>query len=344
MANLVLNGIILSEFTLFAQSTFNIKGFIFMKKWLIGSFIILVLLFLAVSYLFIPQKIFISKAIISNSNDAGVFRFLSNKNNWQKWWPGKAINNTLGPIQEFKGYHFKLDGIQYNALRILIEKNEHTDSSLLYLQPIGADSVNIVWSLSLHTGNNPFYKIDRYFKAKNLRNNLTEILTALQPFISDARSIYGLDIKKEKVKVEFLVSTRKVYPHYPETNEIYEMINEIKSYISKHQASEDDYPMLNIKAVDSANFEAQVGIPVNKEVPSTDRLFLKQMLKNGDILTAEVKGGKNTCDSAMKKVGLFVKDHRFLSVALPFQSLITDRTKEKDTSNWVTKIYYPVVY
>ncbi len=55
-----------------------------------------------------------------------------------------------------------------------------------------------------------------------------------------------------------------------------------------------------------------------------------------------MKGGRSVSDSAMKKMELFASDHRLFNIALPFLSLITDRTKEKDSSKWVTKIYYPV--
>ncbi len=304
---------------------------------------VLILLFIAFVYLFIPRNIHVSRIIISKSNQQGAFRILSNQSNWQKWWPGNAAIKERDSIMKFGGYDFKLDGIQFDALRVTLKKDQHADTSILRLMPIGVDSVRIVWDAALNAGNNPLFKIGRYFKAKKLADNLDIILEALQSFISDRKNIYGFDIKEEKVKVEYLVSTKKIFPHYPETASVYEMIGSLKKYISQLNATEDDYPMLNIKALDSVSYEAQVGVPVNKELPSTGQFFSKRLLKNGDILVAEARGGKNVCDSAMKMAEQFVADHRFLNVALPFQSLITDRTKEKDSSKWVTKIYYPIV-
>ena len=66
------------------------------------------------------------------------------------------------------------------------------------------------------------------------------------------------------------------------------------------------------------------------------------MLKNGNILVGETKGGRTATDSAIKAMEAYTNDHNHFSIALPFLSLITDRTKEKDSSKWVTKIYYPV--
>lgn len=312
-----------------------------MKKWLIGICITLLLLFLAGSYYFIPEKLLISREITANSNQSGVFRLLSNHTNWENWWPGKIIDKDNDSVFEFKGHEFKLNDIRYNALSIIIQTNQHADTSILHMMPLGADSSKIVWDALMSTGNNPFLKISQYLKAKKLRNSLDMILDTLQSFISKRENIYGFNIKEEQVKIEYVVSTKKVFSKYPETEAIYEMINSIKKYISQSQAMEEDYPMVNITVRDNG-YLAQVGIPVDREIPQKDQFFLKRLLKNGNILVAEMKGGRSVSDSAMKKMELFASDHRLFNIALPFLSLITDRTKEKDSSKWVTKIYYPV--
>lgn len=312
-----------------------------MKKWLIGL-ISLLFLFSIGTYFFIPKKISITRAINANANQAGVFRFLSDEKNWNKWWPRGATDQGKDSVFEFGGYTFKLDDVRYNAVNITLKNNQHINTSVLHLVPIGVDSTKIVWNVLVNTGNNPFVKISRYYTAKKLSNSLDRILATLQSFISNTKNIYGLDIKKEQVKIEYVVSTKKVFSNYPETDAIYEMINSIKNYISQSQGKENDYPMLNIKSLDSANYLAQVGIPIAGEIPQNDRFFLKRLLKNGNILVAEMKGGRNVSDSAMKKMELFASDHKLFNIALPFLSLITDRKKEKDSNKWVTKIYYPV--
>ncbi|MFC0773864.1 hypothetical protein [Terrimonas alba] len=312
-----------------------------MKKWLIGL-ISLLFLFSIGTYFFIPKKISITRTVYANANQAGLFRFLSEEKNWERWWPGKASDQEKDSVLEFGGYKFKLDNIRYNALTIIIQANQQLDTSIIHMMPIGPDSSKIVWNALFNTGNNPFLKINQYLKAKKLRNGLDMILDTLQSFISNNKNIYGLDIKKEQVEIEYVVSTKKIFSKYPETEAIYEMINSIKKYISQSHGMEEGYPMVNITSQDSAGYLAQVGVPVDREIPQKDQFFLKRLLKNGNILVAEMKGGRNASDSAMKKMELFAGDHKLFNIALPFLSLITDRTKEKDSSKWVTKIYYPV--
>jgi len=286
----------------------------------------------------------ITKSITANANQTGVYRFLTDESNWQKWWPdSSSINNVAGIVFESGGFKFKINNILYNSFGITIEKGKGTDSSLLHIFSPVTDSIKIEWNTTINTGTNPFSKIRQYFKAKELSNSLAVVLTAMQKYISNVKNIYGIDIKKEKVKIEFLVSTQKSFDHYPNTADIYEMVNQIKKHIILEQAKEEDYPMLHISAYDSTHFKAQVAIPVNKKLPDVDIFSSKRMLKNGNILVAEITGGKNKTDVGMKQMNIYALDHQYNNIAIPFHSLVTNRMIEADTSKWVTRIYYPII-
>lgn len=285
-----------------------------------------------------------TKSITANANQTGVYRFLNDEFNWKKWWPGSSTVIDAQDIAfESGGYWFKKIKPLYNSFEITIEKDKNSEISYLHIFPLGSDSIRIEWTTTINTGTNPFSKISHFFKAREAGNNLGVILSAMQKHISNVKHIYGIDIRKEKVQVEFLVSAKKSFSHYPNTEDIYEMVNQIKNYITREQTKEDDYPMLHIHASDSTHFEAQVAIPVNKQLANTDIFSSKRMLKSGNILVAEITGGKNTADSAMKQIELYISDHQYSNVALPFQSLITDRMKVPDTSKWLTRIYYPIL-
>jgi hypothetical protein len=62
----------------------------------------------------------------------------------------------------------------------------------------------------------------------------------------------------------------------------------------------------------------------------------------GNLLIADVKGGPNTVNDAFEEVRMYMKDHKLVAPAMPFESMVTDRYLEKDTAKWVTKIYYPI--
>lgn len=313
-----------------------------MKKWLIGI-ISLLFLFLIGTYLFIPKKISITRTVNANANQAGVFRFLSEEKNWKKWWPGETseiIDSTT--MLEAGKYCFKKTGTHFNSFDFSIKKDKQTFNSLLQLFSINRSDVKIVWSATINTGLNPFSRIGAYFESKELGKRLDSILASMKSHISDVQHIYGFDVKEEKVKIEFMISTKKTFSSYPSTENIYEMLDRVKKYITTRHAREEDYPMLHVTMMDSSNYIAQVAIPIDRQLPDSGIFTSKRMLKNGNILVTQVTGGNATIDSAMEQMDLYISDHQYNNVAIPYQSLITDRTVKPDTSKWVTKIYFPI--
>ena len=99
--------------------------------------------------------------------------------------------------------------------------------------------------------------------------------------------------------------------------------------------------MMHVVQIDSFHYETMVAIPVNRSLQGTDNMMTKRMVL-GNILEAEIKGGGTTVRSAMGQLENYKKDHRMESPAIPFALLVTDRSKEPDTTKWITKIYYPV--
>jgi len=313
-----------------------------MKKWLIGIVSLFLLFSLCVSLL-IPRKIFVSTLVTARTSQSALYRFLSADSNWQKWWPGSASAKGSSISFELDGYAFKKSKPLYNSFEIAIEKNSTIDSSFLRLFTLNKDSIKIEWNLTIETGLSPFDKIRQYSRAKKLHHDLERILVAMQNYASDVKNLYGLDIRKELVKVEYMVSTKKVFTHYPTTADVYEMIGQLKSYLTREHAKEEDHPMLHINAYDSTNFEAQVAIPIDKKLPDSGTFSSKRMLKNGNILVAEITGGNKMSALAMKQMDLFVTDNQYNNIAIPFYSLVTNRMTEPDSSKWVTKIYCPVM-
>jgi hypothetical protein len=106
---------------------------------------------------------------------------------------------------------------------------------------------------------------------------------------------------------------------------------------------ETGFPMLNIYKTDSVNYLTRVAIPVDKKLPSSGNISYKWMLGGGNILVTDVRGGPFSIDSAFQQLEYYVHDYNRTSPAIPFQSLVTDRSKVPDTTKWITRLYYPVM-
>jgi hypothetical protein len=314
-----------------------------MKKF-IAAIVILLVLLLAGTYIFIPQKLKISSAIKYKANGEGLFRFLLADSNWAKWWPGEVSTDTGSKkVFTYSGYDYNIKEILYHSFKLTLSKNENSYNSLLKIIAFEKDSSGIEIGSELNSGSDPVSRIKNYFKAKKIKSGFDELLVALKDRTENVKDLYGYEIKNEKVEMQFLLSTSKTFSHYPTTGDIYSLVSIIRDYIRETDAKEEFSPMLNIESQDSINYYVRVGVPVNKNLPGKENISLKQMVKNGNILVAEVRGDQKIINEAIKQIEKYITDYQRSNIAIPFQSLITDRSKEPDSTKWITKIYYPVV-
>lgn len=314
-----------------------------MKRVIVAIVIVFILL-VAGTYIFIPQKLKISSAITYQANGEGVFRFLITDSNWGKWWPGKISTDTGSKkIFSYSGYNYGIHKIRYHSFELALSKEENSYNGLLKVVSFEKDSVGIEIVTEFSSGSDPLSRVRNYFNAKKIKRGFDDLLTALEDHTKNVEDLYGFDIKNEKVEMQFLMSTSKVFPHYPTTEDIYSLVSIIRDHISKTDGKEEFSPMLNIESKDSIHYYVRVGVPVNKKLPEKETISLKQMVKNGNILVAEVRGDQKTISDAIKKIEQYITDYQRSIIAIPFQSLITDRSKEPDSTKWITKIYYPVV-
>ena len=314
-----------------------------MKRILLFISILLVLCIAAV-YIFIPKKLVVSGALSFHANREGVYRFLAKDTNWQKWWPGtvkKTGTNSL--CFTYGGHDFQFREILYNAIRLNLVNDGDSSTGLLMLVPVTKDSLGVVLSSELDTHSDPLTRVITYLRGKRMKKAFDDIVLSLIKYASVIRNVYGVNIKNEKVQYQNLVSAKQSFSHYPTTQDVYAIVGRLRSYINQSGAKELFSPMLNIKKTDSANYTAQVGLPVDRALPQKDDISLKWRMKGGNILTAEVTGGEEQIEEAQTQMELYIGDYQRSIIAIPFQMLITDRTKEPDSSKWITLLYYPVV-
>ena len=305
-----------------------------MKKILIILLIIAGLTVLA-SYIFIPSRIQISSARTVRANNLASHRVLMNDDNWKKWWPG-------GKQFQIGEMAFDLTQKRINSFELLIPEEKDTISTQLMLIQINPDTSELLWSAALEAGNDPIQRLKSYRKAVEIKRTLDKLLGSLDGFLSDQRNIYGFSFKKVKVPDSVLISTRRSFAHYPNEFETEELIRKLRTYIKINNAKEMNYPMLHVRQLDSARFEAMAAIATDIRLPDTDEFAGKMLLKGGNLLEAQITGGHATIRRAFNEFENVIREYGYTPPAIPYELLVTDRTKETDTTKWLTKIYYPV--
>ena len=314
-----------------------------MRKILVGLLLIVVLSSIA-AFILIPAQLSVSPISIMKANENATFRNLSNQNNWTKWWPSQKKEDLLKDNFLFNGYNYQLTKKLYNAIEInMLEENKAFTGDII-ITPISPDSIAVKWESTLTTSNNPLNKILIYQRAKRIKNNMQVILDSLKSFSENKQRVYECNIQRTTVKDTFLVATKLTTTHYPSTSEIYNLVETLKKYIESNGASKTNYPMLNVATNDSIHYTTMVAIPTNKILPDKGDIAFKILMTDKDkILTAEVNGGLQNIKKAHDQLDLFMKDYNLSNKVIDWESLITDRSKERDSTKWITKIYVPIV-
>ncbi|RYE27963.1 MAG: AraC family transcriptional regulator [Sphingobacteriaceae bacterium] len=310
-----------------------------MRTKIIACVIILLALSVSAVYLLIPSTVFIGKKINVNTTDAHVFQFLNHQKEWKKWWPGAVVSDFK---YQYNKNLYTIKQLNNDDVLLTITNPELTINTQISFLAIETNEVKLNWSGFKSSGFNPVNRFKTYQHLNDIEKDINTILLHFKHFLENDRNIYGMDVKISKVKNPNVLATNLVTPQYPEMKIVYELIGKLKQEIQKQHALETGSPMLNVHQTDFKKYEVMVGIPINKAIKPPKNMFLNHMVLGGNMLETTVKGGINTTRNAFNQLEKYKKDHNLVSPAMPFESLITDRSKENDTTKWVTKIYYPI--
>ncbi len=307
-----------------------------MKKILAVLFVVIILL-ISFYLLISSSKSYIFERVAKCAEPA-VARQITNKLNWNKWWPGEIKNDSL---YYFENCRYRIDKILLNGFQATVFYKQDSLKGFMQYIYVGNDSTNFQWTSIAQFPNNPIVRYKKYFELYKTGKNIDKLLIGIKTHFDNQEKVYGLKINRETVSEAAYISTKNTFNHYPSTLEVYEMINSLKQYIVTVGGTAKKYPMLHVEYEGPAIYEAMVAIPTQTALPSTDKFQLKKMIL-GNILTAEVKGGTYRVIAGEDEFKNYIHDYKTLSPAIPFQSLVTDRLVEKDSTKWITILNYPI--
>jgi hypothetical protein len=317
-----------------------------MKKLVIGI-IGLIILFLAVAYVFIPSKVNTKSEVVISTTERSAQRFLLENTGWAAWWPVDSSYNSIAAKNDFQynGYLYSIAEKYLTGVIINTRQKEIPLRSVISLIPLGKDSLKVSWSQTIETAINPFQRIAQYRKAMRLKANMEGILQQFRAFINKEENIYGITVNAATVSDTLLVTTKERLLKEPEQADVYRLVDKLQHFITQHGAAVTNPPMCNVRKLEHPPFLAfdlMVALPVNKVLPNENNIVFKRMVP-GTILVTEVKGGPAAIKNAFMQLDNYIQDHHYDPAAIPFESMITNRLQQPDTTQWITRICYPIL-
>jgi len=292
-----------------------------------------------ISYFLISTTQNFSYQTSINATRTAVSRQIINKDKWQSWWPGGKLNDTL---YSYGDCNYLIKKILLNGAEITIVNKNDSIKGFLQFDDYGIDSTQFQWTSNHIFSSNPLKRFSEYYQLLKVHKNIKDLLKGIKKYFDNQENVYGMKIEEEKITQSSLISVKDTFLYYPSTKEIYNMIQSLENYILKVNGEKVGFPMLHIREGGPNKFVTMVAIPTKTVLPSENKILLKQMVIGSPILVSKIKGGVQTIINGEMELSNYVNDYHKLSPAIPFQSLVTNRLSEPDSTKWVTKLYYPV--
>ncbi len=289
------------------------------------------LLFVIGVYLLVPATLRIAEAGVVSASFPAAKRFIFEKQNWHKW----------SDPESFLNHSHEITNTFFTKTDIMISNKDGQYQTSLRLIPLNIDSTGIEWEYTLPTGNNPFTRIGKYMQAKRLKMHMDSVMLLLVNFLNDKDRVYGTAVRKEQLPDRPLLSRYIVLNREPTPADTYELLSKVQEQARLQNDSAIGPAMKYSARIDSTRFELMVAIPTSRML-KTNGDYVAKGLVGGNLIATEVHGGESELRKAWKGLEEYKADHRLSSPAIPFEEMRTDRTKEKDSSKWITKIYYPI--
>ncbi len=296
---------------------------------------LLVFLALAIAavYIFIPSNIKINKAFIVHASPGALQRNFLTQEGWNKWFAtGK------------NGIRFsEITPLPFDNASVLISDKKINHLSQVQTSMLPGGTIGINWSCNISAGNSPFDRMSKYAEAKRIKLAMDDVALRISDILNNSKQSYGFHVRQVTLTDNSMIATRDSLDHYPTVADIYGKIELLEKYALSNNAVTTNSTMLNIQRTHNGHYHFMVSLPVNKLLKNSAGIQYKQMLPKGNFLSTDsLFGGFQHLDSLFSEFENYKRDYNFASPAIPFQSLITDRRKEPDSSKWITKFYYPI--
>jgi hypothetical protein len=208
-------------------------------KRIVSVVLILVVVFVALVYLFIPPHIQVKSVVPMKCNGSAADRILGDTSAWNRWWPGtrrqsgddkngtsrQSENDENGTLS-FRGNRYRINrrllrsfevGVAGKGEEIMRGKGEEIMSMLSVFPGIYPDSSSLIWTFNVECGLNPIGRIIQYQRALELKDDMDTIMGHARDYLSAEDHVYGIRIRQMPVGDSLIAETTRLLPsiHLP---------------------------------------------------------------------------------------------------------------------------------
>ena len=330
--------------------------------------ILLVLLFfiviVTIMSFFLPSSFSIERKVVVNADIEQVFKQVSDLKNWKNWnvWALKDPQIYLDEANYSKpsnevGSNFKWDskvdelgsgrmsivGLVANSQIENIVDFGMTHSKDNWLFKEAESGVEVSWGKTIDFGFNPVSKFFGLFLEEEISPDIEKSLQRLKAFTEDLPKIQHVEVKKEHLAItQWFLSVRDTVTPQEMNNIHGKVYAQINQFMDENEISSAEAPIVIYHFWSDSIIDIELGIPVHDSTIVGNQLIKLNQLHTGNVVTAIHYGAYERIPETYFGINEWMRKNKVVVVGPPWESYITDPSKETNPEKWQTAIFFPI--
>lgn len=334
-----------------------------LKNILLGLGAIIVLL-VVVSF-FLPAKAHVERSVTVNASPEAIFTHIKDLKTWNTWSPWAKKDSTMtntydGPDGEVGQKSIWKSEKVGNGSMLITEMvpNEKVVTKLefdgrdgghgtLLLEKVG-DSTKVTWSLDsdLENTSTIMKPMSKYFflgmdgmVGGDFEAGLQGLKELAESTPTETKPSYAIEEVTTETMMVIAAPKKRM------------QVEEMKAYFDKYMPELYGFALQsNVKpgsatAIyyywDGKETEVEVVLPVDKEPADLGGYGFREIPATSALMI-DYYGAYGGSEAAHIALDTYAKENN-IKIGFPWETYVTDPSREPDTAKWLTKIYYPVM-
>ncbi len=307
----------------------------------------------------LPARLEVSKSVSINASASAVFEEINDLRRWETWqyW------NTLDPEMKItysentvgKGASYSWDGpklgtgnlaldesIPDKSISIKMDFGGNPASGVYALEPEG-ESTKLTFNFANDQGMNPIGRWINLVMKSEIEKSFDYAGEKIKA-IAEAKPKFKYQITEEIIPaISYVGLMHTMSPQDPVaiSAQMAKMYGELDTMLKKAKVAITGYPIALYPKFTDESMDMICGLPVAADAKLPAK-YKVESIAAGPVVKGVYLGDYNNLMALHMELDQYVQYKGLTMNGAPIEVYVTDPMTEKDTTKWITEIYYPV--
>lgn len=308
----------------------------------------------------LPGRLEVSKRVLIHAPARAVFEEINDLKHWQAWQYWNTLDSTdmkivYGDKTAGTGASYRWDSpvldqgtitltesIPDKSVAIAMDFGGNPATGLYVLEPDGENTA-LTFNFYSDAGMNPIGRWINMFIQGEIEKSFDYAGERIKA-IAEAKPTYSYAITEEMVAPITYVglqTTMSTQDPAAITQQMEKMFTELDAMLKKANVKMTGYPFALYPRYTEETMDMICAYPVPADAKLPARYKVEQT-EGGPAVKTIHSGSFDNLIAPHEELGKYIQSNRLTINGAPWEVYVTDPTIEKDTSKWITEIYYPV--